>query len=61
MNKHQLLKSTLGVATAFALGLGSIAASAQDNGGGGHYIMGTATTGGTYYPVGVALSTLVKV
>ncbi|SFR64563.1 hypothetical protein SAMN05216203_2120 [Marinobacter daqiaonensis] len=27
----------------------------------GKYIMGTATTGGTYYPVGVAISTLVKV
>ncbi len=25
------------------------------------YIMGTATTGGTYYPVGVAIATLVKV
>ncbi|MBK8909503.1 MAG: TAXI family TRAP transporter solute-binding subunit [Rhodospirillales bacterium] len=25
------------------------------------YIMGTATTGGTYYPVGVALATLIKV
>ena len=25
------------------------------------YILATATTGGTYYPVGVALSTLVKV
>lgn len=27
----------------------------------GQYVMGTATTGGTYYPVGVAISTLVKV
>jgi hypothetical protein len=27
----------------------------------GNYIMGTATTGGTYYPVGVALATLIKV
>ena len=26
-----------------------------------NYLMATATTGGTYYPVGVALSTLVKV
>jgi TRAP-type uncharacterized transport system substrate-binding protein len=25
------------------------------------YLMATASTGGTYYPVGVALSTLVKV
>lgn len=27
----------------------------------GNYVMGTATTGGTYYPVGVAISTLIKV
>lgn len=34
------------------------AVSAQD---GGSYIMATASTGGTYYPVGVAISTLVKI
>ena len=33
-------------------------AAAQD---GGSYILATATTGGTYYPVGVALATLTKV
>ena len=27
----------------------------------GNYVLATASTGGTYYPVGVALSTLVKV
>ena len=27
----------------------------------GDYVLATASTGGTYYPVGVALSTLVKV
>ena len=27
----------------------------------GNYILSTATTGGTYYPVGVALATLTKV
>ncbi|MCP5420723.1 MAG: TAXI family TRAP transporter solute-binding subunit [Gammaproteobacteria bacterium] len=32
---------------------------AQDKGG--SYIMATATTGGTYYPVGVAIATLIKV
>lgn len=33
-------------------------ATAQE---GGNYILATASTGGTYYPVGVALSTLTKV
>jgi TRAP transporter TAXI family solute receptor len=43
-----------------ALAAASIAtaAPAQD---GGSYILATASTGGTYYPVGVALSTLTKV
>ena len=27
----------------------------------GDYLLATASTGGTYYPVGVALSTLIKV
>nr|WP_029910006.1 TAXI family TRAP transporter solute-binding subunit [Pelobacter seleniigenes] len=46
------------VATTFVLGFGSgvQAAPAERN-----YLMATASTGGTYYPVGVALSTLVKV
>ncbi|GHA98488.1 TAXI family TRAP transporter solute-binding subunit [Modicisalibacter luteus] len=59
MHKRQFLKTTLGLATAAALGLSASSAMAQDQGA--QYIMGTATTGGTYYPVGVALSTLVKV
>ena len=42
-------------AAAFAL---SPAAQAQE---GGSYILATASTGGTYYPVGVALATLTKV
>ncbi|MGY6563613.1 MAG: TAXI family TRAP transporter solute-binding subunit [Halomonadaceae bacterium] len=63
MHKHQFLKSALCLATAAALGLGAATATASpDNGSeGGQYIMGTATTGGTFYPVGVALSTLVRV
>ncbi|MBZ9559183.1 MULTISPECIES: TAXI family TRAP transporter solute-binding subunit [Modicisalibacter] len=59
MHKRQFLKSAIGLATAAALGVSASSALAQD--GSHHYIMGTATTGGTYYPVGVALSTLVKV
>ena len=44
---------------AFALGataMASAPASAQED-----YLLATASTGGTYYPVGVALATLVKV
>ncbi|NRA98659.1 MAG: TAXI family TRAP transporter solute-binding subunit [Rhodobacteraceae bacterium] len=52
--KH-FTKATLAAAVV-ALGTGG--AQAQD---GGNYILATASTGGTYYPVGVALSTLVKV
>lgn len=47
-------KLLLSVAAAAAFG---ISAQAQDR----EYILATATTGGTYYPVGVALSTLTKV
>lgn len=44
--------------TAFAMSL-SVAAPAQAEEA--SYILATASTGGTYYPVGVALATLVKV
>ena len=53
-------RAFLGTVTAVAMlatGVGIPAkASAEDN-----YILSTATTGGTYYPVGVALATLTKV
>ncbi|MEM1315547.1 MAG: TAXI family TRAP transporter solute-binding subunit, partial [Pseudomonadota bacterium] len=42
---------------AVAIAASSVTAVAQ----GGSYILATASTGGTYYPVGVAISTLVKV
>lgn len=61
MHKRQFLKSALCLATAATLGLGAASASARNGSEGGQYIMGTATTGGTFYPVGVALSTLVRV
>lgn len=62
MHKRQFLKSALCLATAATLGLTGTAAVAQDDTtAGAQYIMGTATTGGTFYPVGVALSTLVRV
>ena len=49
----------LAAATLAALALGAAApALAQDK---ADYILATASTGGTYYPVGVALATLTKV
>jgi TRAP transporter TAXI family solute receptor len=47
------------LAATAALGLGFGPAHAQDEGA--NYILATASTGGTYYPVGVALATLTKV
>jgi len=52
-----LRTSALAAAAAVGLGLSGAPAAAQDT----SYILATATTGGTYYPVGVALATLVKV
>ncbi len=45
-------------AAVIATAIGGGAAQAQDA---RSYVLATATTGGTYYPVGVALATLVKV
>lgn len=54
MIKMRLMKSAMGLIIAATISLSS---SVQAE---GNYIIGTATTGGTYYPVGVALSTLIK-
>ncbi len=51
------LRSAL-LAAAVLIGAGATGVSAQDT---RSYILATATTGGTYYPVGVALATLTKV
>ncbi len=60
--KHSTLKNTIVKSTALAAALtASVFSSgiqAQDS---KSYIFATATTGGTYYPVGVAVSTLTKV
>jgi len=45
-------------AVALTLGAGTLPAAAQDA---QNYILATASTGGTYYPVGVAIATLTKV
>ena len=55
MGKRTLLKFAASVLASSCLAV-SLPVHAE-----GKYIMGTATTGGTYYPVGVAISTLVKV
>ena len=55
MRKRPFLKFASSLLVSASLGV-SMTAQAE-----GQYIMGTATTGGTYYPVGVAISTLIKV
>lgn len=53
---NQAFKKFATIAVAVALGVGATAAVAKDK-----FILATASTGGTYYPVGVALATLTKV
>jgi len=48
----------LSMAAAATLASASLAATAQEE---RNYLLATASTGGTYYPVGVAIATLVKV
>jgi len=55
MSKKRMLKCASGLLAAAVVTLSS-GVQAE-----GNYVMGTATTGGTYYPVGVAISTLIKV
>ena len=53
------IRNFMFVVAAMALLLGSVSTvqAAEER----NYLMATASTGGTYYPVGVALSTLVKI
>ncbi|MCV2403328.1 TAXI family TRAP transporter solute-binding subunit [Marinomonas sp. C2222] len=53
-----ITKAILSSATAAAISLSATSAMAADN---RDYILATASTGGTYYPVGVAIATLSKV
>jgi uncharacterized protein len=55
---RSFISRTFALATLGLLGLSAPATVAQES---RSYILATATTGGTYYPVGVALATLVKV
>lgn len=57
MHRRSYLKAaTAALALAGVVGLGAPAKAQETD-----YILATATTGGTYYPVGVALATLAKV
>jgi TRAP transporter TAXI family solute receptor len=59
MTRPTILKRALTLAVSgLLLGAMSTTSQAQDT---RSYILATATTGGTYYPVGVALATLTKV
>ena len=51
------IRGTLAAGALFAATLGAAPAQAEE----ASYILATASTGGTYYPVGVALATLTKV
>ncbi len=51
-----LLRSLTGFVLAISCAMGPDIARADES-----YILATATTGGTYYPVGVAVATLIKV
>lgn len=57
MNTFLAKLNTTVAALALTLGVASTQAQAEE----ANYIMATASTGGTYYPVGVALATLIKV
>jgi hypothetical protein len=61
MTKHPRCARAIALASVAAIGLAAFGGEpvrAQDD---QNYLLATASTGGTYYPVGVALATLVKV
>ncbi|WP_432695528.1 TAXI family TRAP transporter solute-binding subunit [Marinobacterium sp. YM272] len=59
INKRNFLKGMgLALAVSVATGTSGLAQAAEEN---RSYILATASTGGTFYPVGVALATLAKV
>lgn len=57
---NRVTKSAVTLTAAAAIAVGTLAGSAvaQEE---RNYLLSTASTGGTYYPVGVALATLIKV
>ena len=54
---RRMIRGAAATAVAAAVATGVGAAHAQDR----NYVLATASTGGTYYPVGVAIATLTKV
>ena len=57
MNTRSLVQGLAAVLLAIGILIPSHSQSAEEK----NYLLATASTGGTYYPVGVAISTLVKV
>ena len=55
MQKHSMQRFLFITLVSLVLSVGALKAEAES------YLLATATTGGTYYPVGVALATLTKV
>ena len=61
MKTMKATRSALALALAAVFGTATLGAATPAQAQDKSYILTTATTGGTYYPVGVALATLVKV
>src|SRR6056297_3960720 len=59
INREDLMNHLKTAALAATIAMSGASVQAQDDGA--NYILATASTGGTYYPVGVALATLAKV
>ena len=57
INRRTLVAASAGLAAMVAASAGQFAAAQEDR----SYLLSTAGTGGTYYPVGVAIATLVSV
>ncbi|MHA1566559.1 MAG: TAXI family TRAP transporter solute-binding subunit [Alphaproteobacteria bacterium] len=58
IERHALRGTVIAIAAAVSIGFTGPVAQAQEA---RDYLLATASTGGTYYPVGVALATLAKV
>lgn len=59
--KRSFLKSATAIGAAALIGASLVTAPQGARAEGADYVLATASTGGTYYPVGVALATLTKV
>jgi len=57
LTRRAFLRHSAAAVTAGAAGTWPVRIRAEDS---RSYLLGTGTTGGTYYPVGVAIATLIK-